>query len=1208
MRIVRLVVTGVALLAGALAFAQEVATIDAVDQVPGIAPQPLNEALEEFADKSGLQLIYVAAVAHGKKSKGAEPDLSNTATLNQLLASTDLEYEFLNDNTVTVQAISGKERGESKSLSATSGRGGNSGTAGRPASPDGVVATVSGRVHDGRTNAGLASVLIRIVETGQTTKTDELGKFRFSSVPPGSYTLTASYLGFAETATHFELSRGEQFVRDITLGPTAETALDEIVVFGSRSARAQSLNRERLADNSSSVLSADFLGNFTGTTISDALRRAPGIAFVRNPANGEGTNIIVRGLEPDMNAVKLNGLHLPVGNGQDRSANLNNLLVDSIDKITIHKTLLPSHDNAGTGGLVEIETKSPLSRPRRYFNFSLEGGEKSGGFGDDFLASATVAGTFGAQQNIGLSVSAQYRERDDKSLNYFSAVNFGQYLPLEIDGTTAITNTNEVDPRLSFPFEAGVEDVYPSGGGLGSNVSSAKTQGLTLSAEWQVSPQTNLRLDYLHSKGDSSGVDSFGSANFNSNYVLRPVAALGGDERYALTFDGLANMIHRYDFGSGEDVTDNINFRGQTESGKWSINYALGYVHGSSDGESSDLNLGFNGGRQPLDNSFFLSQAVDPVEGLIISPFAVRSGNTFAAPLLSDSGWSFLNDPSNFNFQKAVVGSTRGENNRFTSELSAKYNLDQEHLKYLEVGVWYEESKNTSRFQSTQIAGEFAVDPDTGGIVQTTPSLEPFGMTFMPTDLTRIGQTGRGFNFLGNGGVRQFFADLDQFTSGTNPLLFATETLLHPNDDDRFTEEKSLAAYIQGRVDIGKLEIIGGVRMSRVEVRALTITTPEVQPNFFDFFQDFPAFFAARDELLLNFSTVLDSTATQTDFLPRVALNFRQSDNLIFRGGYYLTTARPSITQLSDQQFLFVNFTPFSGPDFNQASLEILQGNPGLKPATTDNFDLSIEYYHDQIGVMKLSAFYKDINNSLQSVDISGNTDISKVEFPDHPFFTGPDGILALVDSDAAVVVSRRPENSNSTTYIRGIEAQFERQFTFLPGIWNGFGVLANFAYTDSKAHKIGRWFSAPVLDANGNTIPIGTTGLIERELLEFELPNEKFNLSPSKSGTFALTYNKYDIDAALSYGFQDRYQRQFSPNNLDSYQEEVSTLDFRGSYYIDRGAGIRLFIEGTDLAKGNTSPDLETSNGGVGGLATYYRSAVYLGGRKIRVGFSASF
>ncbi|MFB2351605.1 TonB-dependent receptor plug domain-containing protein, partial [Priestia megaterium] len=80
---------------------------------------------------------------------------------------------------------------------------------------------------------------------------------------------------------------------------------------------------------------ADMLGDFGGQTISESLRRAPGVSFQRDSFTGDGTNIQIRGLDPDMNTVKLNGVELPEGTGLGRSASLNNIQTESISKVTI---------------------------------------------------------------------------------------------------------------------------------------------------------------------------------------------------------------------------------------------------------------------------------------------------------------------------------------------------------------------------------------------------------------------------------------------------------------------------------------------------------------------------------------------------------------------------------------------------------------------------------------------------------------------------------------------------------------------------------------------------------------------------------------------------------------------------------------------------------------------------------------------------------
>ncbi len=118
MKATRLIAVLAALAVSGTVFAQDNNNQETIDD-SGIAPQALDTALEEFAERSGLQVIYLADVAKGKTSPGAEPDLSDQATLNQLLASTDLEYEFLNDKTVTLQATDERGASDSKNLSPT---------------------------------------------------------------------------------------------------------------------------------------------------------------------------------------------------------------------------------------------------------------------------------------------------------------------------------------------------------------------------------------------------------------------------------------------------------------------------------------------------------------------------------------------------------------------------------------------------------------------------------------------------------------------------------------------------------------------------------------------------------------------------------------------------------------------------------------------------------------------------------------------------------------------------------------------------------------------------------------------------------------------------------------------------------------------------------------------------------------------------------
>lgn len=81
-----------------------------------IESQPLAKALKAFAEQSGLQVVYYSELADGEES----PEVSGTMTadqaMTQLLASTDLTFDTMGEDTVVVETVAigvADERGAS---------------------------------------------------------------------------------------------------------------------------------------------------------------------------------------------------------------------------------------------------------------------------------------------------------------------------------------------------------------------------------------------------------------------------------------------------------------------------------------------------------------------------------------------------------------------------------------------------------------------------------------------------------------------------------------------------------------------------------------------------------------------------------------------------------------------------------------------------------------------------------------------------------------------------------------------------------------------------------------------------------------------------------------------------------------------------------------------------------------------------------------
>ena len=1113
--------------------------------------QPLETSLRAVASRTDTNVVFSGETVRGKTAPALHGSYSAQAAYQAILRGSGLRLGVTDGGSFVV---SGPAAGQAS----RQGQG----------SLHGQVSVVDG-------TRGLDGALVRIVETGQTTSVDDYGSFRFPSLPAGDYTVEISFLGYDTLVETVTIPSGGAREQSFTLGGSLVGTVEDVIVYGSRSARANALNLQRTAENSADVISADDLGNFTGTTFSEALRRAPGVSFQRNSVTGDGTNVIVRGLEPDMNAVKLNGLNLPVGNGLGRSADLSNLLADSVSRITINKSLLPSQDSSGTGGLIEIETMSPLDRPERYVNLLVEGGRVPNDFGSDYLASGTVAGTFGG--DFGVSASVQYRKHSTRSIAYDAGSNggalaFGRYLPLDANGDP-ITTLEAIDPLLTFPFVDGEDQAYPRGVVTNFHHDETETLAATLSAEWRIASHTNLKFDFQHAESKTDFFSLSDTFSTGAEYVVAPG---GGPARLMLDLSpGNAAISRSQAYSYDRDVTkvtDTYSLNGRTTLGAFEFKYLAGYAHGT---ERHPANFSTQLRMPDTDASaaLFLPQAVDPDTGVIVTGFGPRSGDGIPLPLLSADGWALVNDPSYFTIDNASgqIDNSEGSNDRYTASGSARWTSGGGFLNYVEVGALYERTEFRSDLVRSQIGGNIPVSA--------------LGLDFVPSDLTRIGLAVPGFSTLSEASLRDLAENLDDYVAGGSGLT-VTPIVPHPDQGNENTGETNFAAYLQARIDIGKLEVIGGVRYNRTRLEATNLSFPVyIGPILPENGGGIGVDLTFQNE----FTQLVTEEAVAEDILPRILFNYRASDDLIFRGGYFLSVARPAIGQLSSEtRVSFINF-PIPGPEGVKPILQINSGNPDLKPATTDNFDLSAEYYSG-IGIFKLSAFYKRIDNLLQTNITNGPAVLQAVTLPDHPYFNGAP-YFDPNNPGSVFVTGGSPVNSDEVAEIWGIEAQAERRFDFLPGIWGGFGVFLNHTWTESSRADRYNWAYDPDPDH------------------VYTFSGLPFVQQPAHSGTAALTYNKYDIDATLAYGYQSRSLALFQPRGLSVYTEGVETLDFRAEYYLRPSFGdFRIYIEANDLLNGAGDPDLEQTFGGEGGAPKFYTRATYLGGRSLKIGLSATF
>ncbi|MBY6225562.1 TonB-dependent receptor [Ferrimonas balearica] len=269
---------------------------------------------------------------------------------------------------------------------------------------------VEGQVTDADSRLPLAGAQVKIEELGLSQSAGRDGRFLFPQVAPGQYTLVVDYLGAGSARLVIDVVDEQTLRQSVTLtGPT-----ERIEVVGQRGSLSRSLNRQRAADNLVSVISADALGQFPDTNVSEALQRVPGVSIERD--QGEGRFVRVRGMAPDYNAVSMNGARLPAPENDRRAVALDVIPSDLLETLEVTKTLTPDMDADSLGGAVEVKSLSAFDRDDTYLNLSAEGSYDSQTENTSPKLAATYSDRY-ADDKVGMALALSWYDREFGSDN-----------------------------------------------------------------------------------------------------------------------------------------------------------------------------------------------------------------------------------------------------------------------------------------------------------------------------------------------------------------------------------------------------------------------------------------------------------------------------------------------------------------------------------------------------------------------------------------------------------------------------------------------------------------------------------------------------------------------------------------------------------------------------------------------------------------------
>jgi len=438
-----------------------------------------------------------------------------------------------------------------------------------------VKGTISGHVVDG-SGAVLPGARVGILQRGSFAASNNQGEFTFTDLAPGSYTVTVSYVGFSPFRADVTVATGQ--VARVEVALKVASRGEEVTVYGGRqSGEAEAINRERTSDNILQVLPVEVITSLPNTNIADALGRLPSVTLERD--EGEGKYVQIRGLEPRLSNVTVNGINVPSPEGGVRQIKLDVIPANLVDSVEINKTLSANQDSDAIGGSVNLVTKTAQERPTLYLN-GIGGYTPIQGGRSLYELDGTLGKRFGASKRLGVLLGGSYdwngRGIDDVEPGPHAA---------QCD-TTGCDGDQQASQNAPF---------YPTYGGIDlREYRYYRTRyGFAGSLDYKLGDTSGLyvRLLYSHFNnfGDrwaySLGIDTYdgapatsgtGSVRFNAQ-IRRPVEVIG-----SLQAGGKhiwTRWLLAYDFSVSRSSSEDHGYSTATFDGPSGIPFTVDTTH-----------------------------------------------------------------------------------------------------------------------------------------------------------------------------------------------------------------------------------------------------------------------------------------------------------------------------------------------------------------------------------------------------------------------------------------------------------------------------------------------------------------------------------------------------------------------------------------------------------------------------------------------------
>lgn len=970
----------------------------------------------------------------------------------------------------------------------------------------------------------------RLIEgTSLTVNTDSSGAMFISAQRPASSS-AAPAQAHPSTQIHHAALSGETAPTAAIRQPSDLATEAEVVVVGTRASLQSAIERKRQAGTIVDSIAAEDVAQFPDKNIAEALQRVTGIQLQRD--FGEGVAVSIRGIEPDLNRVEVNGVSTLSASG-GRSTDFREFASELVKSIDVFKGSTADMTEGGIGGTVSIETRRPLEVEETLLSLSASAEYLDISDSTKPRANITAADKF-FNDRLGFVLNVTYDHVDTRG-DYIRNTEWARFA--DFDSATRPTDKTTVDPLYeSYSTFASCASIRVS-----AQRTACQTQFYDYTPRvprysvWERSDErTSGQLTLQYQLTDGLDVWVEGQVNnrdqrlIDNNYTVDLSSAARINPRTAVT-DANHNVIELTTTSAFTFDTLARDFAHQQQSRYYSSGFTWNFAKLSVSG----MGVRSEATTRSDSNSLTFSASVPDLRVTVDPSTGVPR---FTFPAGNDPQQVTTFDSVGLVYQPEEVDSTENQ-----AKLDFDWQTDLPLLTLVEFGGQYRQARSLRYSDGGRIMPDGTVLPSAnvrsevviGPVTDLSDPESPVWDRQRLLDFITASATRTPGRFFDTGGVSRdsipdawltpgFGAVADYFDISNfnrSRVRSANGIAQVPSHD---IEEDITAFYLKGNYqsNLFGLPLSGNLGVRYTETRDVSTgsnTIRERRPNG-------------------NGGTTTVTVGTQSislensyrDVLPSFNASLQIRPNLISRFGWAKVLARPKPTDLVPNINCVYDRTADGSTDTVLDTCTA--GNPELQPYRATQYDLDLAWYPNSDTLLSAAIFYKDVKTFVLGSTLVQGLDLFN------------DGILYDV---------RQPINGAGAK-LRGLELSAQTAFTFLPGPLSGLGTVVNYTHTTAKDVGLfnslsGEELGFPGLSKNSyNVILYYDAGPLDVRLA-YNSRTSWLQSAADRSGNPLIRDGSAYLDGKITYRFKDPdIALFFEAKNLTGETERTTSGDIR--------------------------------------------------------------